>query len=151
MASFASFDGNQNDLLRDWRWLLGDDHYALIAISPFGDLLLRDQLGAVSLLDINVGTIELATTEDHDPALLFPVAFDDRLARSYRRAQLFLKPNTCYGYKIQGVMGGSFEVDNVYVATLSEYVSFMGNFHFQIRDVADGESVVIKVIRPLPN
>ncbi len=35
---------------------------------------------------------------------------------------------------------------NVYVATLSEYVSFMGSFHEQIQDVPDGGTVILKVI-----
>jgi hypothetical protein len=47
----------------------------------------------------------------------------------------------CFGYKQQLVAGGSLEIDNVYVATLNEYISFMGDFHSQIQDVADGETV----------
>jgi hypothetical protein len=139
------------ELAADWAWLINLEEYKLEAVSPFGDLLLRDRSDPLCLLDINLGAIEYTTEITDDPAIAFPVAFDDRIAAGYREAQLFLKPATCYGYKIQCIAGGSVEIENVYVATLAEYVSFMGCFHFQIRDVEDGESVVIKVVRPSVN
>jgi len=138
-------------LAADWSWLIELDDYRLIEISPFGDLFLEEKGGALCLLDINLGGLEFATGSGDDPAVLFPIAFDNRIAAGYREAQLFLRPGTCYGYKVQCVIGGSVEADNVYVATLAEYVSFMGCFHFQIKDVDDGENAVIKVVRPLPN
>ncbi len=138
-------------LASDWAWLINLEDYRLEAISPFGDLLLRDQSDALCLLDINLGSVEYAIEVTDDPAIAFPIAFDDRIAEGYRKAHLSLKPDTCYGYKIPCVTGGSVEVENVYVATLTEYVSFMGSFHFQIKDVDDGESVIIKVVRPSVN
>jgi hypothetical protein len=134
-------------LAADWAWLIELDDYNLIATSPFGDLLLRDKTGALCLLDVNAGALEYAIENGSDPVKIFPIAFDDRIASTYREAQLFLKPGTCYGYKIQCVAGGSLEPDNVYVATLTEYVSFLGCFHEQIKDVEDGEKVHIKVVR----
>lgn len=133
-------------LAADWAWLIDLDAYDLIAISPFGDLLLKDRSDALCLLDINLGVLEYTSEPGSDPATIFPIAFDDRIAADYRSAELFLKPGTCYGYKIQGVAGGAMEPDNVYIATLSDYVSFMGCFHEQIKDVEDGEAVQIKVV-----
>jgi hypothetical protein len=135
-----------SELLRDWIWLVDLSDYTLLAISPFGDLLLRDKSAAVSLLDINLGALEPATESGTDPVKLFPMAFDDAIAAGYREAGLFLTDGTCYGYKRQLVAGAPIDGENVYVATLTEYLSFMGSFHEQIQDVADGETVMLDVI-----
>jgi type VI secretion system (T6SS) immunity protein Tdi1 len=134
-----------NQLANDWAWLIRLDQFTLLAISPFGDLFMKDITGAFCLLDINLGALEYAEVVGNDPALLFPIAFDDRIAGGYREAGLHLTEGKCYGYKKQCVAGGSVEVENVYVATTAEYISFMGDFHFQIKDVEDGESVYLKV------
>jgi len=133
-------------LVKDWHWLIEFDRLKLLAISPFGDLLLQDDTGALSLLDINLGKIEEATSDETDPALLFSDAFDDRLASSYRSAGLLLSPGQCYGYKRQCVLGGLYDVANVYIANQEEYINFMGDFHRQIKDIPDGTKVTLKVI-----
>ena len=133
-------------LAKDWSWLIDLDRRRLLAISPFGDLLLQDDTGAISLLDINLGAVEAATDEGDNPAVLFPISFDDRIAAGYRKAGLLLTEGKCYGYKKQSVVGGSLKVDNVYIATMAEYISFMGDFHNQIKDIPDGTDVVLKVI-----
>ena len=134
------------ELAKDWGWLIDLDHQTLLSISPFGDLLLRDDTGEISLLDINLGILEYASTGGTDPASLFPIAFDDQIASGYRAAGLLLQPGKCYGLKIPGVTGGSFEVDNIYIASVAEYISFTGNFHYQIKDIPDGTKVKIKVV-----
>ncbi|HXE07516.1 MAG TPA: T6SS immunity protein Tdi1 domain-containing protein [Acidobacteriaceae bacterium] len=135
-----------NQLAKEWKWLIDLSGQQLITMSPFGDLLLRNESGDISLLDINLGALEPAASSASDPVLLFPVAFDDRIASSYRKAGLQLTDGKCYGYKTPCVAGGSLEPENVYVATASEYISFMGDFHYQIRDVPDGGSIRLKVI-----
>jgi len=132
-------------LAADWSWLIELDDYELVDISPFGDLLLESRGGTLCLLDINQGILECPSADSPDPAVLFPYAFDGRLATKYRQGQIFLKQGTCYGYKIQTVIGGSFEIENVYVANLAEYVSLMGSFHVQIKDIPDGQKVRIVV------
>jgi hypothetical protein len=74
------------------------------------------------------------------------LSFDDEIASRYREAGLILGEGQCYGLKRQGVAGGSFRPENIYIATLAEYISFMGDFHRQIQDVPDGTTVTIKVI-----
>jgi hypothetical protein len=132
---------------QDWKWLIDLDRYSLLAVSPFGDLFLKDETDALCLLDVNLGCIEYAELQGSDPAILFPISFDDRIAAGYREAGLVLSEGKCYGLKKQGVAGGSFTPKNIYVATAIEYISFMGDFHYQIKDVADGESVYLKVIQ----
>lgn len=133
-------------IAQDWRWLIDLDRYTLLAVSPFGDLFLKDETDALCLLDVNLGCVEYAAIEGTDPAILFPIAFDDRIAAGYRDAGLMLSEGKCYGLKKQGVIGGSFEHENIYVATAMEYISFMGDFHYEIQDVPDGGTVTLKVI-----
>ncbi|MBB5057604.1 hypothetical protein HDF16_002310 [Granulicella aggregans] len=134
------------EVAKDWDWLADLKEFNLLAISPFGDLLLQDASGSICLLDINLGSLEAATEAGVNPSILFPMAFDDAIAAGYRKDGLHLSSGTCYGYKRQLVTGATMESANVYIATLSEYLSFMGSFHDQIKDVADGETVVLEVV-----
>lgn len=56
----------------------------------------------------------------------------------------------CVGYKIPCVFKESADIpDNMYVADLYEFVSFMGDVHRQISDQPDGGQVRMK-IQPSP-
>ncbi len=107
---------------------------------------MKDATDAFCLLDINMGELQYAQVPGISPAELFPIAFDFRIAADYIKAGVMLEEGQCFGYKIQLVAGGSLAVSNVYVATLAEYISFMGDFHHQIQDVPDGTTVHLKVI-----
>jgi hypothetical protein len=135
-----------NKFAEDWNWMVELDRFDLIATSPFGDLFLKDPTNAFCLLDINLGVLEYADTYGTDPAVLFPIAFDDRIASGYREAGLTLSEGKCYGYKKPCVAGGSLQPENVYIATTGEYIGFMGEFHRQIQDVPDGTNVTLKVL-----
>jgi len=138
-------------LATNWRWLFDPADYLLLAVSPFGDLLLQDPSGAVCLLDVNIGEMVYATETGADPVKLFPFAFDGELAAKYRGAGLFLVDGKCYGYKLPVIAAGSsFDPSNVYVADLAGYVSFLGDLHHQLQNVENGEKVELK-IRNLPN
>lgn len=132
-------------LLKDWAWLLDPARHKLMAVSPFGDILLQDETGAISLLDVNLGVLEPATISGTDPVELFPMMFDGRIAAGYEKAGLHLTASKCYGYKKQLVAGGSMQPENVYIASTIEYVSFLGDFHNQIKDLPNGTTVTIKV------
>ena len=133
-------------LTKDWKWLFDPDQFTLLEVSPFGDLFMKDATGAFCLLDVNMGEIQYAEIEGSNPALLLHFAFDMVIATGYIKAGLLPVEGECFGYKQQLVAGGSMEVDNVYVATMSEYISFMGDFHRQIQDVPDGATVTLKAI-----
>jgi hypothetical protein len=133
-------------LAKDWKWFLDSDQYLLLEISPFGDLFMKDKTGAFCLLDINFGELVYANSAGDDPTMLFPIAFDLRIASLYIQTGLLPVEGQCFGYKNPLVAQGSLEPDNVYVATLAEYVSFMGHLHESIQGVANGETVELKVI-----
>jgi hypothetical protein len=133
-------------IAKDWDWLVDLDQFTLIEVSPFGDLFMKDTTDAFCLLDINMGELQYAETAGISPIELFPIAFDGRIAIDYIKAGLMPAEGQCFGYKVQLVTSGSLESSNVYVATLTEYISFMGEFHRQIQDIPDGTTVTIKVI-----
>ena len=133
-------------LAKDWNWLIDLDQFTLLEISPFGDLFLKDSAGVFCLLDINFGELKYANVAGSNPALLFPFAFDMLIALAYVKAGLLPEDGQCFGYKEQLVTRGSLEPENVYVATAAEYISFMGEFHYQIKDIPDGTTVTLKVI-----
>jgi hypothetical protein len=133
-------------LAKDWSWLIDLDQFTLLEVSPFGDLFLKDSTGAFCLLDINLGELQYAEVAGSNPAVLFPMAFDMVIVADYIKAGLLPTDGQCYGYKSQLVAGGSLEPANVYVASAAEYISFMGDFHYQIKDVADGETITLKVV-----
>jgi hypothetical protein len=133
-------------LAADWRWLIDPGQFTLVAVSPFGDLFMKEATGAHCLLDINAGELLYAKEPGVDPSTLFPIAFDMIIATEYVKAGMLPADGQCFGYKRQLVAGGSLDVENVYVATLDEYVSFMGDFHRQIQDIPDGTTVTIRVI-----
>jgi hypothetical protein len=135
-----------NTLAKDWSLLVDLDQFTLVEISLFGDLFLKDSTGAYCLLDINFGELQYAETVGSDPEILFPIAFDMVIATDYIKGGLLPVDGQCFGYKEQLVSGGSLRIENVYIAILSDYVSFMGDYHNQIKDVADGETVQIKAI-----
>jgi hypothetical protein len=133
-------------LAKDWSWLIDLDQFTLLEVSPFGDLFLKDSTAALCLLDINLGELQYAEVAGSNPAVLFPMAFDMIIVSDYIKAGLLPTDGQCYEYKSQLVAGGSLEPSNVYVATAAEYISLMGDFHYQIKDVADGETVTLKVV-----
>jgi len=133
-------------LAKDWSWLVDLNQFTLLSVSPFGDLFMKDSADALCLLDINLGQLAYAEVPGTNPALLFPIAFDTRIATGYIEGGLLPTEGQCFGYKRQLVTGGSLEIENVYLATTVEYISFLGDFHRQIQDVPDGGTIRIKVI-----
>jgi hypothetical protein len=126
--------------------LIDLDQFTLLEVSPFGELFLKDSTGAFCLLDINFGELKYANVAGSDPALLFPFTFDFVIAHAYIKAGRLPEDGQCFGYKEPLVTRGSLQPDNVYVATTAEYISFMGDFHCQIKDIPDGTTVTLKVI-----
>jgi hypothetical protein len=140
-------------LLAEWRWLCPAP-VKIIARSAFGDLFLQTESGTVSKLDVSTGQIiEVAETIDqfllatempHKRRELF-VEDDEEAA-----ARLGIVPGTmeCIGFKTPLCFReSSMTLDNMYVADLYEYVSFLGDTHNQIANLPDGAKVRLRVIQ----
>ncbi len=137
--------------------MLAPGEFRLVAVSAFGDLFLRDCEGAVHRLDITGGTISAIANSEQafrfaadDPSkkkewfLIDEAEWAERKGYNPGRGQ-------CVGSKIPWIFKESARMpDNLYVADLYEYVSFMGDLHSQINDVPDGGQVRIK-LEPRPD
>jgi len=146
-------------LLGEWQWLASGE-FTLLAVNAFGDLFLQDAGGSVHRLDITGGTISVIATstaefrEAAKDAAKKQDWFLEELARQAEGQGCSPGKGQCVGGKIPFVFAQSTSApDNMYVADLYEYVSFMGDLHSQIKNVPDGGQVRIKVqARPVqPN
>jgi hypothetical protein len=138
-------------LLQPWGWLLPPT-FTLWIVTKFVDCFLVLPDGSVHWLDVSAGQFtkvaasreEFCEKSDDDEQANFWFAMtlvDDLVANG-----VTLDPGSCYGFKKPVVLGGGYEVDNVYPASIEEYLWFMGDFHLQIRDVPDGGTVEMKVV-----
>jgi|ERR1035438_8076158 hypothetical protein len=72
--------------------------------------------------------------------------FLEERAKEAERKGYSPRKGPCVGSKIPWVFKESADVpDNVYLADMYEYVSFMGDIHHQLDDVADGGKVLLRV------
>jgi hypothetical protein len=55
-----------------------------------------------------------------------------------------LTPDKCYGFRKPIVIGGEYAVANVAVMPIQQYLLGCGKLHEQLKDVADGEQVVLR-------
>ncbi len=155
ISYFDLRDLSVEKLLHAWRWLCPED-FQLVAINAFGDLFLENKQGAILQLDVAAGTLSpisdslaefksLATSPEKQK-----ICFHSDLEAQLERNGFRLCEKQCFGYKIPAVFKESATiVDNVYIADMYEYVSFLGDLHEQLRDRADGAKVRID-IRPRP-
>lgn len=141
---------NWSVLLEKWAWLLPDSFGVWIANS-FGDLFLEIEDGAIALLDINAGTLKrLAASQDdfiqklgeggNAAAWLYIPLVD-----SLRTKGVIPHPGHCYAFNRPPLLGGEYCADNVRITDFEAHLSFTGDFAEQLRDVADGAEVELKV------
>ena len=143
-------------LLREWEWLAPGE-FTLLAVNAFGDLFLKVVHGCVHRLDVTGGTIsKVANSVEefrfaaNDPSKKKEWLLIEEEDKAGRKGYSPGK-GQCVGSKIPWIFKQSASVpDNLYVADLYEYVSFMGDLHSQINDVPDGGQVQIK-IQPRPD
>jgi hypothetical protein len=141
-------------LLHEWKWLAPGE-FGLLAVNAFGDLFLQDVHGSVQRLDVTSGTIfavAASTAEFREAAREAANKrdwFREELAEQAEKKGCRPGKGECVGGKIPFVFKESTNrPDNMYVADLYEYVSFMGNLHRQISDVQNGGKVRIIVQSP---
>jgi hypothetical protein len=147
---FHEADGS-DDLLANWRWLLGA-HDHLLGWSSSGDLFVSDRRHAVSRLDIGAGTLEpvAPSVEALHLALEDPRKAEDLLllsvVRHFEQQHGILRAGECLGFTMLPVFGGTYTVENRSRLLMREYAAFTGDIHSQIRDSPDGSRVSIKIV-----
>lgn len=133
-------------LLDDWRWLLPDS-YTVILINRFAEFLIEDQAGNIYSLEPGAGMLRVIAKSRDELDAVFED--DERLAdllmagpiEDCVEAGMQLSAGKCYGFKKPCTLGGEFDVSNYEVKSLLVYLSVMGQFHEQIKDVPDGTEI----------
>ena len=165
LIDHSTFDWQK--LLSSWAWLLDEE----MEVQPwlmnrFGDLFFVDEAGVVLWLNITDGELsEVAENvdaffellennevnlddEDDDEEEIDDNAedwflmglVDDALAGGMKPG-----PGQCYAFKSLPVLGGDYEMSNIYLSTVEAYWAFCGQVHAQIDGLPDGVEVEIDI------
>lgn len=139
-------DHTADDLLSEWRWILGDS-FQLILISSLGDLFLTDAAGHVHWLDAGAGRLtEIADSFDEFQLLRQQPEnaeewFIPELVGDIMQRGMHLAPGQCFGYKLPPVVGGQMEPSNFEPTDLSVHFSILGQLNRQAKDLPDGTPI----------
>jgi hypothetical protein len=131
------------DLLSDWRWLVGEEYHPVV-ISAMGDLFLRHDDGRIFWLNSGWGQLtELAESADEfkKPMVqpnnagnwFIPKLVGDLLSSGKK-----LGPGECFSYKIPPVLGGEIDLDNFEPTNLFVHFSILGQIHEQVKELPEG-------------
>ena len=143
-VNFQTHD--ENDLLEEWRWLLGDS-MQLFLVSSMGDMFLGDPEGQIFWLDTGTGRLtqvagsqqefkQLMQQRENAGRWFIPQLVGDLMASGVR-----LAPGQCYSYKKPPVLGGAIEPGNFEPTDLSVHFSILGQIHRQVKDLPPGTKI----------
>jgi hypothetical protein len=127
------------DALADWSWLRNMDALEIVGTTCLGDVILRDSLDDELILDVGAG--ELRPYDAYEQNLVKNLG---NLIARMEESGLKLEAGKCYGLKPHAIFQ-KYDPDNMYVATMAEYVSYMGWFHGEVKDLPDGAKVRLVV------
>jgi hypothetical protein len=138
------------DPLAEWRWKLGGAK--VVALSKSGDAFVIHSDGHVWWLDTGAGEVQ----EVADSV----AAFERLLKQPQEASRLLLAPvveefvrvngpiptGRCLGFTRLPVLGGTYTIENRWLAPIVEHFAVTGETHRQIRDLPDGARVQIRVV-----
>ena len=121
----------------------------VLGANLFADVFLADAAGAVHMLEISVGSItEIAASEQEFRQRCFDDA-DGWLLRALvnrcRSAGMILGASQCYAFTTLPLFGGEYEVDNIWMCSRRDWVSFTGHIYAETKDLPDGATVKISI------
>jgi hypothetical protein len=143
-----------DDLLRDWRWLVGDSMQLLI-VSSLGDMFLANAEGRVFWLDTGTGLLQQVAESPEDFKHIMQQRenadqwFVPQLVGDLMAAGVVLSAGQCYSYKKPPVLGGQIKPENFEPTDLSVHFSILGQIHRQVKNLPSGTSISnIKMEKP---
>ena len=137
--------------LSDWGWLL-PANFTLWIVTRLADLIIVDEAGSVSFVDVSGGSIEsiAASREEFFSIVDQPGKgsnwFAFTLVDKCVAAGVFLAKGRCYGLTIPSVLGGEFDPSNIRSVDIPDYLRFLADIHQQIADLPDGAKVELRVV-----
>jgi len=140
-----------SNLLSEWTWLLPTTLTPWI-VNRLGDIIVVNEDETVSFFDVGCGRIKQIADSREDLIQLMDqgnnanewlaIPLVDKLVK----VGLILQLKTLYGLKLPPLLGGKYEVENIYVADIFKYYSSLGQLYGQMKDVPDGAQVIVKTI-----
>src|SRR5215475_9768395 len=139
-------DFKSEDLLKDWRWLIGGSAQPIL-ISSVGDAFIQDETGKIFWLETGAGVIteiapsyeefeaELNDKEKVSEWFLAPIVAD------LKALNILLERGQCYSYKNLPIFGGQYEASNFEPTDLSVHFAVSGQICFQVNDLPAGTQV----------
>ncbi len=147
MSYFINPLGDQLDqALESWGWL-GIEGREPIRVSAFGGVFFVDPEGKVWFLDTLEGTFAAVfdSTEEMDQVLETEDGQDRFLLAGFvKRAEaegMHLNPGECYDWKINPVVGGEVEFENIHTIDLVVAINVAGQLHDQTRHLPPGTMI----------
>ena len=147
MSFFINPLGDQLDrALESWRWI-GIEGKEPIRVTAFGDVFFTDSEGLVWFLDTLEGTFSAVfdSTEEMDQVL---ETEDGQakflLAELVKRAEaggMHLNHGECYDWKLNPVVGGAVEFENVHTIDCVVAINIAGQIHDQTRHLPPGTKI----------
>lgn len=133
-----------------WGWQ-GIEPQAVLAISPFGHLVVRDNVGDFWYLDPELRTLERIAA---DEAGLFAHMNDPEVREVWLAEALVERAHAaigapgdgrCYSLSIPALLHGDYASNDFWHPPVTELIGAMGDIERQTRDLPDGSKVELKV------
>ena len=139
------------DPLAEWRWKIGGAA-RILALSRSGDAFVMQPNGRVAWLDTGAGDLEDVAASGAD--------FEHLLEQPDQAARLLLAPvveeyvrlhgpfplGKCLGFTKLPVLGGSYSIENRWLAPAVEHFGLTGQLHWQLKDLTEGTNVRIDIV-----
>jgi hypothetical protein len=145
---------DQEQLLADWRWLIGPSK-RLILVSSIGDAFLQDEAdGTIHLLDTAAGSCSLVAhdADEFRSHLADSAWVTDHLAAlvvaDFLTNDLRLEPGQIYSWKLPPVLGGEYELANAEASDVAVHFSITGQIHQQAQNLPAGTPISEIRLRP---
>lgn len=117
----------------------------VISTSLFGDAFVVDFSGAVHMLDRGGCSVKQIATSLED---FWHNVQDDQhdwqlrnLAHECQAAGKVLGPDQCFAFTIPPILGGEYQVENIWVAPWHEWFALTADLFQQVKDLPDGAAV----------
>ncbi|MHC4693418.1 MAG: T6SS immunity protein Tdi1 domain-containing protein [Planctomycetota bacterium] len=142
----VKFEQGSDDLLSDWRWLIGDAGKPIL-VTSLGDAFVQESDGSVHWLNVEEGSYtKVATSSDDFQAQLkssenIEAWFVPQLVGDILATGISAGPNQCFSFKKPPVLGGEYEPGNFEPTDISVHFSILGQIHQKVKDLPDGTPI----------
>lgn len=141
---------NQDELLSDWAWLVGQPKKLLI-VTKFGDLFFTDMRDEVFWLDTGAGLVskvansiddfeEMAKDEEK-----FAEWFLTDLYLQLRQQKILLQDNEVYSFQTLPIFGGRYSAENFKPTDISVHFAITGQICQNLKDIPDGTKIKLEI------